>query len=328
MNKKIIWSLAGLGAVAVAIFCIYVVFCPSQNIWKRGATVLPPANTVESVGMITSEKDATYKVNGALVTLKDGVAEGEAAPGSASKIITRYFGNEVLHDFNADGREDVAFLISQETGGSGTFYYVVAALNTEKGYVGTNDAFLLGDRIAPQTMHMGNGNVIVVNYAVRNPGEPFTTRPSLGKSNWLLLDPKTMQFGIVEQDFPGEADPARMSLGMQKWHWIKTTYSNGAEVKPVDSARFEVTFGPQAFSASTDCNNVGGPYVAKGDTITFGAGMISTMMACVDSKEGEFTSALRGATKYHFTGRGELIIETETPSGMDVDPVAGVMTFK
>jgi hypothetical protein len=47
-------------------------------------------------------------------------------------------------------------------------------------------------------------NVVVVNYAVRLPGEPFTAEPSLGKSVWLKLDPTTMQFGEVEQNFEGE----------------------------------------------------------------------------------------------------------------------------
>ena len=121
------------------------------------------------------------------------MSEIEATPGSASKIITRYFGNEIKHDFDGDGREDVAFLLTQETGGSGIFYYVVAALNTSKGYIGS-EGFFLGDRIAPQTTEMGKGNSIVVNYAERAAGESFAIRPSVGKSVRLLLDLKTMQF--------------------------------------------------------------------------------------------------------------------------------------
>lgn len=151
-----------------------------------------------NIGGAASALDATYRIEGKEVTLKNGLSEGPAAPGSASKIITRYFGNEVKHDFNNDGREDIAFLISQQTGGSGTFYYVVVALNTINGWVGS-DAVFLGDRIAPQTTSMDKGNVFVVNYAMRNPGEPFTTQPSLGKSMWLLLDPKTMTLGEVSQ---------------------------------------------------------------------------------------------------------------------------------
>lgn len=158
-------------------------------------------------------KNATFIIEKRSITLINGLSETEAASGSTSKIITRYFGNEVKHDLDDDGREDVVFLLTQETGGSGTFFYVVAALNTSAGYRGSH-AFFLGDRIAPQTTHMDEGetvrgtnrqNVIVVNYAVRLPGESFTTQPSLGKSLWLKLDPVTMQFGEVAQNFEGES---------------------------------------------------------------------------------------------------------------------------
>ena len=139
------------------------------------------------------------------------------------------------HDLNEDGREDVVFLLTQETGGSGTFYYVVATLDTPEGYIGSQGP-LLGDRIAPQTTELSQNpnhkNVIVVNYADRNPGESFATPPSAGKSIWLKLDPKTMQFGEVVQNFEGEADPSRMTLDMHTWKWIKTTYNNDTELVP------------------------------------------------------------------------------------------------
>lgn len=163
--------------------------------------------------LIKDYKNATYTIEGRHITLINGLSEIEITPGSATKIITRYFGNEVKHDFNNDGREDVAFILTQETGGSGTFFYFVAALNTPTGYVGSQAVFL-GDRIAPQTTGMDEGktskgtdrqNVIVVNYAVRLPNEPLATKPSMGKSLWLKLDPVTMQFGEVVQNFEGES---------------------------------------------------------------------------------------------------------------------------
>lgn len=153
-------------------------------------------------------KDAAYRIDGVPVQLKDGFAEVEAAPGSASKITTRYFGNEYEVDLNDDGRKDVVFFMTQETGGSGVFYYVVAALNTERGYVGS-DGYLLGDRIAPQTIHMSpnprHKNVIVANYVDRAAGEPMTAQPSFGRSAYVKLDTASMMWGIVEPDFEGES---------------------------------------------------------------------------------------------------------------------------
>ena len=54
----------------------------------------------------TDPKNATYNIEGTPVTLVNGVSIVSAAPGSASKVTTRYFGNEVVHDLNGDGRPD------------------------------------------------------------------------------------------------------------------------------------------------------------------------------------------------------------------------------
>jgi len=154
-------------------------------------------------------KNAEFEIAGQRIKLSGGVAETETAPGSASKTVTRYFGNELKTDLDGDSREDVVFILTQETGGSGTFFYAVAALNKENGYVGS-DGYFLGDRIAPQTTEESRNpshkNVIVVNYADRLPNEPMSAEPSAGKSVYLKIDPETMKWGIVVSDFEGESD--------------------------------------------------------------------------------------------------------------------------
>jgi hypothetical protein len=95
----------------------------------------------------------------------------------------RYFGNDLVVDLNNDGLDDRVFIITYSPGGSGTFFYVVATLNTKAGYVGS-DGYFLGDRIAPQTTELSQNpkhqNVIVINYADRALNEPMTTSPSIG----------------------------------------------------------------------------------------------------------------------------------------------------
>jgi len=158
--------------------------------------------------VMVSYKDASYLIDGKSVQLTDGYNESEILPGSAAKVITRYFGNELVTDLDGDGDDDVAFILTQESGGSGTFYYAVAARTTENGYVGS-DGYLLGDRIAPQSTNVSQNprhkNVVVFNFAERAQGEPMSTQPSVGKSVYLKLVPETMQWGIVEPDFEGES---------------------------------------------------------------------------------------------------------------------------
>ncbi len=258
--------------------------------------------------------NTTYKIDGQEVRLVNGKSEKELAPGSASKVITQYFGNEVKSDLDDDGREDIAFILTQQTGGSGTFYYLVAALNKEGGFIGS-DAVLLGDRVAPQSTNMGKGNILIVNYADRKAGESFVVQPNEGKSMWLLLDPKTMQFGEVAKNFEGEADSSVMSLDMQTWTWVSTIYGDSKEIKPNGSKPFTIVIKKdKSFSATTDCNGVSGEYLLKDNKISF-TKMMSTLMYCDNSQETEFTKMLGEVESYHFTNKGELVFNLKFDSG-------------
>lgn len=153
-------------------------------------------------------QNTEYVIEGQRVKLSGGYSQTEIAPGSASKIITRLFGNELKTDLDGDGDEDVAFIITQTTGGTGTFYYAVAALSTENGYVGS-EGYLLGDRIAPQSTDISPNprqvGVVVFNYADRRADEPMSAEPSIGKSVYLKIVPDTMRWAIVEPNFEGES---------------------------------------------------------------------------------------------------------------------------
>ncbi len=130
------------------------------------------------------------------ITLVNGVAQSQIDPNSASKVTTRYFGNEAYGDLNGDGREDVAFLVTQENGGSGLFYYVVVALQTSEGYKTTN-AFYIGDRIAPQNTEIHTGE-LHINFAERRPGEPMTAEPSQGAVLVLKVTPEGVLEGLMK----------------------------------------------------------------------------------------------------------------------------------
>jgi hypothetical protein len=75
--------------------------------------------------------------------------------------------------------------LTQDGGGSGTFYYVVAALRTGTGFKGTNTV-LLGDRISPQSISIQNG-VVTVRYLDRKPDEPMSAQPTVSVSKQLKV---------------------------------------------------------------------------------------------------------------------------------------------
>jgi len=94
-------------------------------------------------------------------------------------------GQPVFGDLNEDGNKDAALFRMHKPGGSGTFYYVAAALNANGTFRGTN-AVLLGDRVAPQTIEVRNA-VVIAKYADRRTEESMSTPPSVGMSKYLAI---------------------------------------------------------------------------------------------------------------------------------------------
>lgn len=143
-------------------------------------------------------KNTTYIIEGQSVTLSNGVSQTESAPGSASKTITRYFGNEAYGDVDGDDDNDAAFLITQDSGGTGLFYYVVVALRTPAGYKLTN-TFLVGDRIAPQSTEIKeDSKELHVNFAERKKEEPMSAEPSVGAVLLLKVTPEGVLEGLMK----------------------------------------------------------------------------------------------------------------------------------
>ena len=310
MKKKIIQFII----IAIALLVVLYILNIFSHKEDNGVEEIK-VNKEETVKPeLPDYKNISYKIDGQMVKLTDGVSEVPSAPGSASVTSIKYFGGDLWKDIDGDGREDVTFLITKDTGGSGVFFYAVAALNTVNGYVGV-DATLIGDRIAPQAITSGDGRIVVVNYADRKPGEAMTVAPSVGKSLQLLLDTKTMQFGEVANNFEGEADPSRMTLNMKTWNWVKTIYNNDKTVTPNKPDKFTLTFKDGKVSISTDCNSMSATYKVGNDkTISFGP-IASTMMYCAGSQETEFSTMLNNVGSYFFTSKGELILGLKYDSG-------------
>lgn len=189
-----------LGIIIVTLIILGIVSYFRYEVKTKLLNTASSTKTINKVVPTTKEnapvdpdgyKNASYVLDGQTIILQNGVSETEIVQGSDTKMVTKYFGNEVTGDFNGDGRNDIAFLLSQETGGTGVFFYLVVALNTHGGYAGSHGYFI-GDRIAPQSTQLGEGSSIIVNYADRAPGEPLSAEPTVGKSIKLLLDVDSM----------------------------------------------------------------------------------------------------------------------------------------
>jgi hypothetical protein len=183
--------------LGLAITCIIIIFIIIFRSHEKTPVVISRV-PVTNISVFDPE-NATYTIDGKTYKIVDGISRIELATSSASEIVTRYFGNKATGDLNGDGKDDYAYLITQDPGGSGLFYYVVAALSsaTSSTDYTITPAILLGDRIAPQSTLI-QSDELLVNYADRKADEPMSTQPSVGKTLYL----KVSSDGTLEKVSP------------------------------------------------------------------------------------------------------------------------------
>ena len=272
----------------------------------------PPNQPITGLG--SDPRDTTFVIEGRPVPLVDGRHEEPAAPGSSSKIITRIWGEPVTTDIDSDGTDDAVLILTQSTGGSGTFYYVVAAIATPAGYRGTA-GILLGDRIRLQGIDVLDSKVRI-RYLTRYRNQSFADDPELAQRMDVIYLVDDRQLAEVAIDFEGEADPDRMTLQMHTWTWVRTVFNNDTVKRPKIAGAFTLTFDEHGqVSGTTDCNSFRGEVIIEGRNIRFGENMAMTRMYCADSQESEFIGMLQSLNSFFFTSRGELIMEIKYDSG-------------
>lgn len=157
-----------------------------------GATLLLSACTKtpsdSKAEVVSGALNASYLLGNENVTLANGVFEKKVAPNSAAVNKTQVWEQPVIGDLNADGKEDAAVGLINSPGGSGTFYYIAAAIKDAdtKSYKGTN-AVLLGDRIQLSKISIEN-NIITVVFNARKPGEAMTATPTVSVSKKIKVE--------------------------------------------------------------------------------------------------------------------------------------------
>ena len=137
----------------------------------------------------SAAENLTVTIDEQRFVMKDGVAELDAAPGSAAKNTLRIIGDPVSGDVTGDGKPDSALLLRNEPGGSGTFYYAVLAVNDGGAYHASN-MLALGDRIVPKGVEFADRR-FVYRFLERKPGEPMAAEPTVEATIVVQFDQAT-----------------------------------------------------------------------------------------------------------------------------------------
>lgn len=182
--KKPWLVIAGVILAVVAVGVVIGVLHQAER-GKTKTAALDPASAAQNL---------TVTIDDQPFTLVDGVAEVPAAADSATVNTLRVVGDPVGGDVTDDGKPEAALLLSNEPGGSGTFYYAVLAVNEDGAWHATN-ALPLGDRIKPEDVEFTGGR-FVYRFLVRAAGEPMAGSPKVEKLVPIRFDPSTEEISV------------------------------------------------------------------------------------------------------------------------------------
>ena len=173
-------------------------------------------------------QDSTYLIEGRPVKFENGEAK-ESNLVSASTIDSKITLAGSGGDLGGHGSGDVPVVIVRNTGGSGSFYYVAAAIGTSgTAFHGTN-AIMFGDRILPKGVEIRN-KAIIVNYTDRYPWESFVVTPSVARSRTFDVEHDQLR----ETPFAVLADSVARDLVIAKWGDCQPNTCKQLNVKVLD----------------------------------------------------------------------------------------------
>jgi heat shock protein HslJ len=252
---------------------------------------------------------ATYTgIMDAPVTLTDGRWEGEPfVEGGASRPSVGLIDNFVLTgDLNEDGFDEVAALLWESSGGSGTRLYL-AVMERRDEDIENFGTTLIGDRVQVRSGTLEDGKITLD--VVRAGPEDAACCP---------IEKARVAWALSEDGLSQVADETIGTLSLEDLGghgWVLTEL--GREQPLPEDVEISLLFQDDRVSGSSGCNNYFAGVLAPNPGELAFNGMGATRMACPEPMmdlERRYLSALAGASGYRFHA-GRLVLTCDTDEG-------------
>lgn len=182
--------------ISIVLAIIFIVGSAAYGVLQYRAAQ-PTVPEPEPTNPAPDLANLTYTVDGRVVVLRNGVAR-QTFPHSSLETVTQLSSLRGYGDLDNNGTADGVAILTDDPGGSGTFYYLVAGVWGPDGPQGSA-AIFLGDRITIRSLDI-SGGVVTVRWLDRQRDEPLATAPSVPAQRAFRLDARTRQ--LVTNDQP------------------------------------------------------------------------------------------------------------------------------
>lgn len=182
-------------------------------------------------------------------------------------------------DLDDDGLGDAAVILTRQSGGSGTFRYLVAMRNTGNA-PRQQDSVLLGDRVQIIALSIA-ADQVNIEAVTAGPHDPACCPTQQVKQAYILRDGKWAQSAdkIADSD-PPIASSSTITGIVWKWERFEDS-SNKNNFVIDDPNKYTLMLLPNgSYQAKADCNRMQGQYTLEGRRIKIMPGA-ATLAECV-----------------------------------------------
>ena len=243
------------------------------------------------------------------IQFKDGVFIGPPiAPGSATRVTATL--TDFVTEGELDGEATTAAILVVNSGGTGSFYDLVALQGTLENPSVLTDA-PLGDRVEINSLTIED-NQIVVDMINQGPDDAMCCPTQNVIRTYALQDGELVQTSeeVVgsQAATSGEAQADASPVEGVTWQAVSFVNAEGETVDALADAAPTLSFADGQLSGSDGCNSFSGSATISDGAVEFGP-LASTAMACigpVGEQAAAFQAALGQAVGYQVTDDGML----------------------
>jgi heat shock protein HslJ len=198
-----------------------------------------------------------------------------------------------IGDLDDDGLDDAAVILAVQSGGSGTFRYLIAMRNT--GHLpDQRDSLFLGDHVQTRLFSIADGQVRL-EMLQPNPGNPVCRPGRQVKQTYKLHNGKwgLMTNQVTDLSIPLDSE-AKITGIVWKWERYDDTF-HSSHFLIDDPSKYTLIFLPNGtYQVKADCNRMQGQYTRKGAAINIVPGA-ATLAEC--GPESHYSEYLRDLTE-------------------------------
>ncbi|MCB0209582.1 MAG: META domain-containing protein [Anaerolineae bacterium] len=284
---------------------------PAQTVAEGQVSAAPPAATGLTVDQLAN---ATYTgiYDDQAVTLTKGNYEGEPfTADSPIRPTVNFNPNEVAFgDLDGDGVEDAVVLLSENSGGTGTFIYLAAVSNQDGQPVNVATTQLPGNN--PQFKSFAvDGGQIMMEVVTQGPDDAECCASAKQRWTYALQDNTLTQVSVEELGTVSLAD-----LNGTSWRLVDFNFDQ----QPVpDEVAITADFTDGQMGGSAGCNSYSTAISTEGE---FPQSLVvspiaATLMACPEpgmTLETQYLSALQSVSQWSYLA-SQLALTYETAEG-------------